>query len=128
MHRIRSYTAVALLSALVAVPLALAQGSTSSTTPATPAAPAKSSSSSSAHHSSSKSKTATPTVDLNSATREQLMKLPGINEATATKIIAARPFKAKDELVSKNLLTKKEYNGIASHVTAKQEHMAGTTK
>ena len=125
MNRIPSFTAVALLSALVAAPLVLAGGSASTTTPA---APAKSSGYSSAHHTQSKGKSSTAKIDLNSATKEQLMKLPGVTEATADKIIAARPFKAKDELLSKNLLTKKEYDAITAHVTAKQEHMAGTTK
>ena len=69
---------------------------------------------SSAHH------TSAPKVDINGATRAELVKLPGIGEATADKIIAARPFKSKNELVSKKLVSQAEYNKIASHVIAKQ--------
>ena len=39
-----------------------------------------------------------PKLDLNTASLDQLQKLPGLNEATAKKIIAGRPFKSVDEL------------------------------
>jgi DNA uptake protein ComE-like DNA-binding protein len=66
-------------------------------------------------------KAAVMKVDLNTATREQLMALPGIGDVTADKIIAARPFKAKNDLLSKGLVTKAQYSKLASHVIAKQE-------
>ena len=59
-------------------------------------------------------------IDLNSASKEQLMKLPGIGAGTAEKIIAARPFKSRAQLVSKNLVSKSEYHKIRASVTAKQ--------
>ena len=65
-----------------------------------------------------------PKLDLNSATREELIKLPGVGEATADKIIAARPFKSKNELVGKKLVSQAEYNKIAAHVIAKQPAVA----
>ena len=68
------------------------------------------------HHSGNKMM-----VDLNSASKEDLTKLPGITDDLADKIIAARPFKSKEELKSKNILTKAEYDKLASHVTAKAE-------
>jgi len=43
-------------------------------------------------------------VDLNSASRKQLMTLPGIGAAEARRIIAHRPYLTKTELVSKNVL------------------------
>jgi DNA uptake protein ComE-like DNA-binding protein len=62
----------------------------------------------------------TPKVDLNSATREELMKVPGIGEAIADKIIAGRPYKAKNELLTRKLVNRAEYAKLASHVIAKQ--------
>jgi DNA uptake protein ComE-like DNA-binding protein len=85
-----------------------------STQPAATAKPATSTGKSSMHHST------VPKVDLNPATREELVKLPGIGEAIADKIIAARPFKSKDELVSRKLVSESEYKKISSHVIAKQ--------
>ena len=44
------------------------------------------------------------------------MKLPGVDDATADKIIAARPFKSRSELESKNILTKEQYTKVSSMV------------
>jgi DNA uptake protein ComE-like DNA-binding protein len=63
---------------------------------------------------------AMPKVDLNTATREELEKLPGIDATLADKIIAARPFKSKTDLTSKGLLTKAQYAKLSSRVTATQ--------
>jgi DNA uptake protein ComE-like DNA-binding protein len=60
-------------------------------------------------------------VDLNTATREQLVALPGIGESYADAIIKARPFKSKDELVSKKVITQATYKKVRSHVIAKHQ-------
>ena len=57
-------------------------------------------------------------VDLNSASRKELMTLPGIGQAEAAKIIANRPYLTKTELVSKNVLALGPYLSLKNLVVA----------
>ena len=56
-------------------------------------------------------------LDLNSASKAELSSLPGISLGKADRIMAARPYANKDQLVTKRVLTQGEYDQIADRVT-----------
>jgi DNA uptake protein ComE-like DNA-binding protein len=60
-------------------------------------------------------------VDLNTATREQLVALPGIGETYADAIIKARPFKSKSELMRKKIIPAAAYKKVRYSVIAKKQ-------
>jgi DNA uptake protein ComE-like DNA-binding protein len=59
-------------------------------------------------------------LDLNMASEDDLIKLPGIGAARAKAIIKNRPYKAKDELVGRKVITASVYEKIKEQVIARQ--------
>ena len=59
-------------------------------------------------------------LDLNTATRDQLLSLPGVTAAEADRVIAGRPYSKAGDLVTRRILPKTEYDKIADRVTAKK--------
>ncbi|WP_448202895.1 ComEA family DNA-binding protein [Azospirillum sp. sgz302134] len=124
--------AIAAIGALIAVP-ALAQSTTTSpstttrTQPASPPVPqakpmppgtsgstAAPSTATGSGASTSKSKV----IDINSASKDELMTLPGIGEARSDAIVKNRPYRSKDELVSKKIVPSNVYSGIKDQIAA----------
>ena len=123
MSRIASLLALALALGLLSASLAFGRqgtsggsatsgSATSVTASKAPAAPMEKTQAKAGHHKHAK-------VDLNAATREELEALPGVDEATADKIIAARPMKSVHELLSKGIVTEPEYKKLFSRTMAK---------
>ncbi len=59
-------------------------------------------------------------LDLNTATKDQLLTLPGMTQAEADRLIARRPYTESGELVSRHVMPKSEYDKIADRVTVKK--------
>lgn len=59
-------------------------------------------------------------LDVNTATREQLVTLPGLNGKLADRIISGRPYQQPNDLVSRHILPRAEYSRIADLITVKK--------
>jgi DNA uptake protein ComE-like DNA-binding protein len=60
-------------------------------------------------------------MDINSASKDELMKLKGIGDARADAIIKGRPYKGKNELLDKKIVPENVYNDIKDKIIAKQK-------
>lgn len=55
-------------------------------------------------------------INLNSASKEQLVTLDGIDVPIAEKIIAGRPYKSSDELIERKILTEQAFDKISHRI------------
>jgi competence protein ComEA len=57
-------------------------------------------------------------ININTASADDLESLPGINAAAARRIIARRPYGDQKDLVKRRVVSKAEYDRIASQIVA----------
>jgi len=57
-------------------------------------------------------------IDINKASREDLLSLPGVTEREADRIIADRPFDNADDLVKRRVVSQSEYDKIRDRIIA----------
>lgn len=60
-------------------------------------------------------------IDINSATEDELKTVSGIGDAYAKAIIKNRPYKGKNELVSKKVMPAGVYEKVKDHLVARQK-------
>ena len=65
-------------------------------------------------------------VDINSASAEELDKLPGVGPARAKAIISHRPYSGKDDLAQRKVIPQNVYNQIKDKIIARSASSAGS--
>jgi DNA uptake protein ComE-like DNA-binding protein len=58
-------------------------------------------------------------ININSASKVKLQTLPGVDEETADRIIAGRPYHTRDELGAKGVVSPDEFNAIKDKIAVR---------
>lgn len=61
-------------------------------------------------------------VDINTASIDQLMKVPGLPRTWAARIIRNRPYRGKNELLDRGIVSAEVYARIKDHIVAHRIH------
>jgi hypothetical protein len=72
----------------------------------------------SAHKTSDNAPPAEARIDINHASLEQLVKVPGMTETWARRIVRFRPYRTKIELLDKGIVTSQIYDRIKDYIIA----------
>ena len=59
-------------------------------------------------------------VDLNQASKDQIESLPGVTQRQAERIIAERPYKDPQQLVTRRILSQQQYDALKDRVLVRQ--------
>ena len=110
------YLVIVALTMLLAMPVAAQTASPSKSPPPAAAGVAKTAEPSTTTESQAKSEL----VDINSASAEELHKLPGVGPARVKAIIANRPYNGKDDLTQRKVIPPNVYNHIKDKIIARQ--------
>ena len=60
-------------------------------------------------------------VDVNHATMEELLKIPGMTHSWAGRIVRFRPYRTKQDLLDRGVVNSEVYNRIKDYIIAHRE-------
>jgi DNA uptake protein ComE-like DNA-binding protein len=60
------------------------------------------------------------TLNINKASKDDLMSLPGVTAHDADRIVVERPYASSQQLLSRHVISQEEYDRIKDHVVANQ--------